>query len=117
MITNAYIEFETDETDSRLTSLSITAQDSDDASAFSSSSFDVSNRQTVNASVIWNDVTPWDVVDQKHQSSDLSSVVQSVVDRSGWSEGNAIAFVITGTGLRIAEAYEGEPGAAPILHV
>ena len=38
--------------------------------------------------------------------SDLSAIVQEIVARSGWLAGNDMAFVITGTGRRTAEAFE-----------
>jgi hypothetical protein len=42
-------------------------------------------------------------------------VIQEIVGRGGWSQGQAIALIITGTGKRTAEAVDGT--AAPILHV
>ena len=50
-------------------------------------------------------------------TTDLSTVLQEVVDRPGWSAGNAVAFIITGTGTRTAESVEGSIAGAPLLHV
>jgi hypothetical protein len=47
----------------------------------------------------------------------LSAVVQEIVDRVGWAEGNAMAFVITGTGERTAESFNGDSSGAPVLTV
>ena len=44
-----------------------------------------------------------------------SSIVQEIVNRGGWSSGNAMVFIVTGTGHREAEAYEGESPNAPLL--
>ena len=49
------------------------------------------------------------------QTPDLSSLVQAVVSRPGWAQGNALAFQLSGTGRRTAEAFEGN--FAPLLHV
>ncbi|MEJ2286737.1 MAG: hypothetical protein P8X85_24450 [Desulfobacterales bacterium] len=117
VITNAYLEFETDETDTVSTSISITAQDSSDAASFGSGARDISGRQTVSASVSWSNIPSWSTVNQKHQTPDLSAVVQAVVDRADWASGNALAFVISGSGCRTAESFDGESGAAPLLHV
>ena len=46
---------------------------------------------------------------------DLAAVRQEIVYRSGGSNGNEIA--ITGTGKRVAEAYNGIPAVVPLLHV
>jgi len=116
-ITNAYIEFETDETSSGSASLQITAQNIDNAPAFANVTRNISNRAVVSANVAWNDVSVWNVINGKHQTPNLSPVIQSVINRNGWVSGNAMVFIITGTGKRTAESYEGERQAAPLLHV
>ena len=39
------------------------------------------------------------------------------MSRTGWTSGNAMAFIITGTGTRTAEAFEGGASTAPMLHI
>ena len=51
------------------------------------------------------------------RTPDLSPVVQELVDRPGWSGGNALALIITGTGRRTADSYDGSAAAAPLLHI
>jgi hypothetical protein len=51
------------------------------------------------------------------QTPDLSAVIQELVNRPGWSSGNALAIIITGTGKRTAEAFNGDADGAPLLHV
>ena len=116
-ITSAYIEFETDETSSESTSLTFHGEDVDNAAAFSSTAHDLTNRTTTSASVDWNNIPAWNRVNEKHQSPDLSSIVQEIVNRSGWRSGNSMVFIITGSGRRVAESYDGESAAAPLLHV
>jgi hypothetical protein len=48
---------------------------------------------------------------------DLSSIVQEIVDRSGWDSGNDMAFIIEGSGQRVTKAYDGASASAPLLHV
>ena len=52
-ITNAYILFTVDETNSGWTSLTIRGQDSGDAPAFTTSDYNVSDRATTSASANW----------------------------------------------------------------
>jgi hypothetical protein len=47
----------------------------------------------------------------------LAAIVQEVVNRSGWSSGNAMTIIITGTGHRTAYAYEGASSRAATLVV
>ena len=63
------------------------------------------------------DVHVWNVVDQKHQTPNLSLIVREIVNRNGWNSGNAIALIITGSGKRTTEFYDGEPANAPLLFI
>jgi len=106
VITSAYLEFETDEIDSEATSVNIYGQDIDDAATFSNTAFDISSRTKTSASVAWNNIPTWGTVNGKHQSPDLSAIVQEVLDRSGWNSGNDIAFIIGGSGSSCAEVCD-----------
>jgi hypothetical protein len=119
-ITNAYIAFTVDETSSLTTSLTFRTQKHDNAPIFSSASHDVSNRQKSDAAVVWNNIPSWGIVGEtgvKQQTPDLSAIVQEVVARSNWAAGNAMVFIIEGSGKRVAESYDGDSGKAPLLHV
>ena len=53
-----------------------------------------------------------------YRTSDLSSVLQEIVERSGWTEGNALALIFTkGTGKREAKTFDDKAAHAPVLHV
>ena len=65
-------------------------------------------------------VAPWNTVGDAgldQRSPDLTTVLQEIVDRPGWASGNAVAFLITGSGARTAEAYNGDSSRAPLIHV
>jgi len=51
------------------------------------------------------------------QTPEISAIIQDIVDRPGWASGNSLVIIITGTGLRTAEAFEGAAAGAPLLHV
>ncbi len=114
-ILSAYLEFAADETDNGSTNLTIYGEDHDDASQYTGSNYDISNRTKTTASVNWNSVAAWNSIGQTHQSPDLTTIVQEIVDRSGWSSGNDMAFIIEGSGKRVAEAHNGSPASAPLL--
>jgi hypothetical protein len=48
---------------------------------------------------------------------DLSSIVQEIVNRSDWSSGHDMAFIIEGSGQRVTKSYDGNKSTAPLLHV
>lgn len=116
-ITNVYIEFETDETLSEATSVTFYAQDIDDAPTFSISTNNITSRTKTTASVAWNNIPAWNTISEKHQTPNLSSIVQEVIDRPGWSSGNDLVVIVTGSGRRVAESYNGESANAPLLHI
>ncbi|MGH8968958.1 MAG: PKD domain-containing protein, partial [Actinomycetes bacterium] len=116
-ITNAYVQFQVDEIGTSAGSLTVAGQDADNATTFTSAVNNVSSRPRTTASVGWVPA-PWPTVgvagpDQR--TPDLSQVVQEIVDRGGWASGHALALVVTGTGKRTAEAFDGT--SAPVLHV
>lgn len=118
-INSAYIQFTCDETNSGGTSLTFKGEDEDNASAYSSSNGNVSGRITTTASVGWNP-NVWSSIGaatNNERSPDLKTIVSEITSRVGWSSGNAMSFVITGTGERTAEAYEGTSSSAAQLIV
>ena len=116
-ISSAYIEFETDEVDTVSTSVIISAQDHDNPPTFTTALNNISDRTTTTASVSWNNIPSWNTVSEKHNTPDISSLLQEVVDRPGWNPGNNIVFIIDGTGSRTAESYDGESANAALLHI
>jgi TolB protein len=113
----AHVEFEVDQTGSDPTSLLLQGQATDHAVVFTTSSSNISSRLRTAAQVPWNNVPPWIAVDAKWQTPDLSPIVQEIVNRPGWGSGNSIVIIVSGSGRRTAESYNGEPPAAPKLVV
>ncbi len=119
-ILSASIQFTTDETDSGGTSVTIRGHDTDNAGVFTTSNSDISNRTLTTASIAWNSIPAWNSVGQSganQQTPDLTSIVQEIVNRGGWTSGNSLAFVINGSGERTAESYNGSAGQAPVLTI
>jgi hypothetical protein len=118
-IVNAYIQFQVDETPSASTDLTIEGEDVDDAATFTNSSGNISSRFTTSASIGWSPV-PWSSVGDAgpdQQTPNIASVVEEIVGRDNWISGNSLVIIITGTGERVAESYNGNSSAAPLLHV
>jgi hypothetical protein len=118
-IVAAHVQFEADETDSVETLLTIHGEASDDAATFESSSGNVSSRPRTTTAVVWSPV-PWLTPDEAgpdQRTPSLAGVIEEIVARPGWSSGNSLVVIITGTGRRVAESYDGDHGGAPLLHV
>ena len=92
-------------------------QDSDDTSTFTTAQNNISDRTTTSTSVSWNSIPAWNTVSEKHNTPDISPLIQEVVNRSGWTPGNSMAVIIDGTGSRTAESFNGESENAALLHI
>jgi hypothetical protein len=119
VIEKAWIQFSADEVTTAAASLNIAAQAADNAATFTSATGNISGRPRTAAAVSW---TPsgWSVQGERgapQRTADLSPALQEVVARPGWRSGNAVAFLVTGTGTRTAVAFEKSAAAAPLLHV
>ncbi len=118
-IVTAYIEFQAAASNTQDTDLTIYGQDSDNASRFDNEEDDISDRPKTDASVTWNNVSAW-TNGQKYQTPDFTSVIQEIVDRPGWSDGNDMAMLFRSTdldGQRKIVAHDDNPDNAPLLHI
>ncbi len=124
-ITNAYIQFTVKEVSARTNSaisLIISGEASSDARRYSDSRR-IHTRTLTSTNVAW-EPSVWvnvgdDGADQR--TPDLSTIVQDIIDRSGWDDNNGMAFIIEGvagdTGSRVAKSYDDSQSSAPKLHV
>src|SRR6476620_9674712 len=113
----AWVQFEVDEATTGATALQVRAQAADDAAPFVKATANLSARPRTSASVTWIPA-PWptkQVAGADQRTPSLVAPIQEVVNRPGWKSGNAIAVLVTGTGRRTAEAFDGT--RAPVLHL
>lgn len=116
-ITNAYIQFAADESHTGVTNLILHGQASDNSVTFDSVN-KVSTRPKTTATVTWNNIPEWvadAVPGTAERTPELKTIVQEIVNRSGWATGNAMTFFVTGTGKRVADSREGSPARAAKL--
>lgn len=114
-ILSSYIEFTVDEGDTETTNLTFYGEDIDNAPTFVNVDGNITSRTKTSESVDWDNVPDWEHADDTHQTPDLSSIIQEIIDRDGWVSGNSIVIIVDGTGERTAESYDGTPSEAPLL--
>ena len=117
VIRRAYLEFTVDEATEDDTSLVFAGEASDAPPPFHARPGDLSQRVRTAARVTWHGVPDWPVVGWRWRSPDLAPIVQEIVNRPGWQPGQAMVFLVEGSGRRTAEAYDGSPQDAPLLHI
>jgi type IV pilus assembly protein PilY1 len=115
-ILSAYLElYAEDDADDDPTTVRIEIQNADDAEQFTNNNGTVDGRS-------WGAQTDWSFderwrEDRSYRSSDIGSLVQSVVNRGGWDIGNAMAFRLrkqSGENRRVLP-YNEDPVRAPRL--
>ena len=121
-IVNAYVRFtaDPDTEPANASDLTIRGEAVDNATTFVTTTFNISTRITTTASVRWQPLD-WLVGNESgpaQTTSDISSIIQEIVDRPGWNSNNALVLIITGTGTRRALPYSLTTAAsAPLLHI
>jgi hypothetical protein len=119
IIDSATVRFTVDEVSTGTADLNIQVEAADDAAPFRTGAGNLSGRARTTASVPWTP-TAWTTVNASgpdQTTPDIASVLQRVIDRPGWAEGNHAALLISGTGRRTADSHEGGSAKAATLDI
>jgi hypothetical protein len=94
------------------------AEDIDNSTDFNTTRLSKRTKTQASRAWAWDAASPW-TADTWYESPDITNLVQEVVDRTGWSSGNAmtlIYWVDSNSGSdRKVWAYEGNPDRAARL--
>jgi len=122
IIQNAYIQFTVDaiNKNSDPCVITIKGEANDTPSIFNpSAAYNITSRTKTLDSVIWNvSGSTWSTVGAStadQRTSNLKSIIENLVNRSGWKSGNSMAFFLNGTGTREVESFDGDAPKAPLL--
>jgi hypothetical protein len=118
-IVNAWVQFKVDETGFSATSVNVQGQAADNPLTFTTAANNITLRPRTVASVNWVPA-PWTVLGEAgpaQRTPNLASVIQEIVSQPGWLSGNSLVLIITGTGKRTAESFNGDAAGAALLHV
>ncbi|MBC8472874.1 MAG: hypothetical protein H8D56_25715 [Planctomycetes bacterium] len=123
IIDNAFIELTCDETKSGTLPVSVLIEGelNPDTVTFSNTTNNVTNRPTTTANVVWAP-EDWTEVGQKDRSSDITSIIQEIIDQDGWAMGNALVLILRddpdnpSEGIRCAHTVSNLDGS-PLLHI
>lgn len=116
-LTAAALCFTVDEASDEVTELVIRAQAAADAPAFAQAPADLSTRPLTTAEVRWI-VPPWPTAGAAaapQRSPDLTPLLREIISRPDWKPGQAIVFILSGRGRRVARAADNAAGGGPSL--
>lgn len=119
-INSAYMEFTSDSNqDKAPSSVLIYAHDGNNPSTYSTGDNNISSRPPTTANEPWA-IGAWTQdATTNAQSPDISHIVQEIVDRTGWVNGNGINIILQGTGSekREIQTFDNNAATAPRLVV
>ncbi len=116
-ISDAYIQFTADNSDSGTTNLVIQGEKVLHSVRFTEDDSNLSSRTKTTASVAWDAVADWATGDAAaaQRSPDVKDIIQEIIDQEGWRPFNSMSFFITGSGVREAESHDSGQGAAQLI--
>lgn len=119
-IVESYIQFTVDEPASEPTYLTICGELSTDSKPFQNVNYDISGRKQTVSKIDWLP-KPWLKKGDRGEAqctSDLSLILSEIVSQEGWEKGNAISFIVNGTGKRVACSAKRRDGVdSPVLYI
>jgi len=123
IVENAFIEITCDETTGGTLPVNVLIEGelSPNTVTFSNTTNNVTNRPTTSAKVLWSPEI-WTEEDQTARSSDITSIIQEIIDQDGWAMGNALVLILRddpdnpSEGVRCADSRS-VPDGAPLLHI
>jgi len=120
-VKQAYIQFTADEVSKRRTNLILHAERVSNAPGILNNRHNLSARNKTLNAVYWSP-EPWKVKGEKsinQRTPDLSALIREVMDQPGWQAGNALMFLISGDGHRVAKSSEGAKkySNVPMLYI
>lgn len=117
-IRSAYIQFVARNDESDPCSVTVRVEQVDNAVTYVDTANNLSSRNVTTTSVRW-DPPAWrgDDSGSPQRTADLKDLVQEVVNRSGWNDGNSLSFILRGAGTRTGMSFDGDETRSPVLHI
>ncbi len=116
-IRRAYLEVTVDEATGEGASLSFAAEARAGPAPFQALPYNLTARPLTTARSVWSSVPAWPAEGQRFRTPDLAPLVREVVNRADWQPGNALVILVSGSGRRTADSFDGNPATAPILRI
>ncbi len=116
-ISKASVRFTAKDAKSGTCNLTFYGQDVDNAGAFITSAYNISSRTKTSASQGWSPGA-W-THRYIYDTPDISTIIEEIVGRPGWSSGNDLALIITGPDNheRRTFSHDGEDVSDPVLFI
>ncbi len=104
-VQSAKLIFKADETHSDPTTLTIEGELAGNSQPFNNTVGNLSSRNRTTSSSVWSDIEPW-TTGNMYSSVYITDIISEIIQQGTWSSGNSMSLIITGSGKRVAEAFE-----------
>jgi hypothetical protein len=114
---SVHVQFTAKQENAQPTELTLWAEASGAAAPFEDRDHNVSQRERTEAQVVWQ-IPPWDQLlecGEDQRSPDLADLLEEVVMRPDWQPGNAVVFILAGSGRRAALSRDRGERAGALL--
>ncbi len=117
-INNAHIQFSnaSENESSGLADLLVYGENTGNASPFDlNTANNIFDRVSTDATANWSP-PDWQILNStgiNERTPPMTDIIQEIVDHDDWAAGNAMSFVISGTGQRVFWTYDGNTNLAP----
>lgn len=117
-IITAEIQFTSKDDQDDATTITIWAEADDDADDFSTGLWDIGSRPRTALQTTWSPGT-WTTGEcgPAQRTPNLASLMQEVIDRPGWQDDKAVAFILEGTAERNIRTIDHSTATAAVLHL
>lgn len=117
-VIEAYIQFTADENQSGTSDVIIKGENVDNSVGFANIDYNISSRTRTQSDVNWV-AAPWsnNSSGANERTPDISSIVTEITSRPGWQMGNAMTFIIEGSGTRSAYSRDSDASKSAKLHL
>lgn len=108
-ISDAYIQFESDEANSGSVSVEIRGELNANSPTFTTSNANISSRTRTSAMVNWSDIDDWSVINEQKTAEatpSVLSIVNEIMSLPNWAASNGMSFIFendSGGSKRVAE--------------
>ncbi len=117
-IVRAYVEFSARPGSRTGTDVVIWGEATGDADPFRGERHAISSRDRTSDKVRWR--VPGLISGSaggRHQTADITSVIQEIFDSRRWAKGNALSLIFNAAGKLAIVSHEADPDLAPVLHI
>ena len=118
-VTNAYLRFRARSSEAGAANFLILGYDTDDAAVWTGADSSIQALPATTDTVMWSGVPDWTDLGY-YNTVDISSIMNEILARPGWTSGNSMSFMImwdglTGNNNRESYTFESDAAAAPKL--